>query len=303
MGAPLMQALPLLMTAGRAVGGMAGRAGAMGGAAGGVSPMTSMFDPTAAKPPMPQMNPMFHDAQPPAKPQGMFGAQPVKDQGIPPRPALASDRIGPGSTHTKTSGPPSNRELGERAGYTTETVQAKTVPRGSSPAPMEDAAPIQAASASAMPKTVADNVKSAGMPMPERRPGMPVPPPGQKPPLPKSSSFFDDSLSMVKGGIGDLQEKLGESSTNPMFQLGMGLLSSGYDGSNPYKNILAGLGGVQPAMMDQYKTDVGIEDRQKEKELADALAAIGLKYTQGEKKDEKPARSRQAAGSARVIRR
>jgi len=176
---------------------------------------------------------------------------------------------------------------------------------------MEDAAPIQAASASAMPKTVADNVKSAGMPMPERRPGMrggglidqAMPSPGQKPPMPQQASIWDRGVDMFKGGIGDLQEKLGESQTNPMFQLGMGLLSSGYDGSNPYKNILAGMGGVQPAMMDQYKTDVGIEDRQKEKELADALAAIGLKYTQGEKKDEKPARSRQAAGSARVIRR
>jgi hypothetical protein len=318
-----MQALPLIMSGARAIGGGMGR---NAGGAPAAPPAVSPWDPVKDFP-MPQKNPMFHDAPqsgpPPAKPPMGAGAQVVRDptQGPAPRAMLASARSGPGSTHAKTSGPPSNRELGERAGYTTETVMGKSVPVGSSPG----AAPIQASSQRAMPKTVSDHMRTAAPasapPMPAKQPGMAdgglfgkmmagggtpepnMPAPGQKPPMPGQASMWDRGVDMVTGGIGQLQDKLGESSTNPLFQTGMGLLASGYDGSNPYSNILTGLGGVQPAMMQQTMADYGIADKDREKKLAEALAAIGLKYQGGGETEKEPAKSRQAAGSAKVIRR
>jgi hypothetical protein len=56
-------------------------------------------------------------------------------------------------------------------------------------------------------------------------------------------------------------------------------------------------------MMQQTLADYGIADKDREKKLAEALAAIGLKYQGGGETEKEPAKSRQAAGSAKVIRR
>jgi hypothetical protein len=37
--------------------------------------------------------------------------------------------------------------------------------------------------------------------------------------------------------LGSLQDKLGDSATNPLFQVAMGLLASGHDGSNPWTTM------------------------------------------------------------------
>lgn len=44
--------------------------------------------------------------------------------------------------------------------------------------------------------------------------------------------------------LGQFQDALGDGATNPLFQLGMGIMSGGYDGSNPWKQALAGINNI-----------------------------------------------------------
>lgn len=113
--------------------------------------------------------------------------------------------------------------------------------------------------------------------------------------------------------IGQLQDVLGDSATNPLFQAGMSLLASGHDGSNPWKMMAGNLAAI-PAYQNQAQAadlamaaderankDQARQDRELAlkmqhegamAELAKLLAAAGMQ-TPG---------SNAARGSAKVIR-
>jgi hypothetical protein len=122
-----------------------------------------------------------------------------------------------------------------------------------------------------------------------------VPAPAPAPAAPSSfepgfdtSPMEDDdqtAFGSFGGGLDYIQDWLGESSTNPLFQTGMALLGSGYDGSNPFTNMQAGLGGVQSGQMAQSKADLeqrmgeaGLADAGKQAQLQEALALIASMY-------------------------
>lgn len=60
----------------------------------------------------------------------------------------------------------------------------------------------------------------------------------------------------VQGYAGIMKDKLGDAATNPLFQVGLGLLSSGYDGSNPWTQILKNVNGIQAAQIAGQGADL-----------------------------------------------
>jgi hypothetical protein len=106
----------------------------------------------------------------------------------------------------------------------------------------------------------------------------------------------------LSNGIGQLQDKLGDASTNPLFQVGMSFLGSGYDGSNPYTAIQKSLGGIQPQQIAGAKADQEAADKAKEAQLEQLLMQLGLKFGSGAGGSTVPPASRQAAGAATLIR-
>jgi hypothetical protein len=144
---------------------------------------------------------------------------------------------------------------------------------------------------------------------PGARPPMAGPPAGVAPPtaqgagpatglLGPSGQGFDTSAPeprglFGKGGFMDaLQAKLKDAPTNPLFQMGMGLASSGFDGSNPYAAITKNLGNIpamqQAALLSQLRVNADNREQSKsEREAADAknqtelalmLSKIGQQY-------------------------
>jgi hypothetical protein len=104
------------------------------------------------------------------------------------------------------------------------------------------------------------------------------------------------------GGLDYVQDWLGESETNPLFQTGMALLASGYDGSNPFTGMQANLGGVQTGLRanatsetESRKAESGIADAGKQAQLQEALAMIAAMY------GDQPA-SQSSKGQASLIR-
>lgn len=61
------------------------------------------------------------------------------------------------------------------------------------------------------------------------------------------------------GALGGLQDKLGNTATNPLFQTGMGLLASGYDGSNPYAMIARNLSAIPGHQIAAQGADLAVE--------------------------------------------
>jgi len=109
------------------------------------------------------------------------------------------------------------------------------------------------------------------------------------------------------GGLDYVQDWLGESETNPLFQTGMALLASGYDGSNPFTNMQAGLGGVQAGYranaasdLESRKGEASIADAEQQKQLQAMLAEIAALYGSGSEGNA-PA-SQRSKGQASLIR-
>jgi hypothetical protein len=175
---------------------------------------------------------------------------------------------GPGQTQMKSKpsamiGPDgglNNTEAAKRAGYDTkETLYATDVTGQQLPQPQSklfggETAPVQAATAQLMPedeqagvnftptnkKTVVDFSANEKTPAVSERYADDV--------EDEDNAQEDTGKGLfgagVGGALGDLQDRLGDSPTNPLFQVAMGLLSSGYDGSNPYATMNKGLGAI-----------------------------------------------------------
>lgn len=169
-------------------------------------------------------------------------------------------------------------------------------------APM--ARPVQAATASAVPAPE------------EAAPSTPSVPPA----APFAEQQFDTAApgpagtgvwDTIKGGLKTAQGKLKGLPTNPMGQVGLSLLASGYDGSNPYKLIQSSLGGIQPHELALRSADIAsaAANRADRTAKADdesnamqrAIWAQMLMKQGGAQSGQSPA-SRQAEGQARVIR-
>jgi hypothetical protein len=110
------------------------------------------------------------------------------------------------------------------------------------------------------------------------------------------------------GGMFDaVQGKLKALPTNPMGQVGLSLLASGYDGSNPYAAIQRSLGGIQPhelalraSNITQSREDRDAAKAADDQRLAMLLQSIGLRYSGNPQ--SQAGSMRQAEGQARVIR-
>lgn len=260
----------------------------------------------APAPPMPTPNPAF---------RGLFGAEddmstpagpPIASPAeVTQRPMLAADRLGPGQTETRQLPQPKmfeDRLPGADAEVTKAPVSLfddMPIADETSMTPeqlttMEDAAGV-GPKTSALDTPVETQTSST---MPVRAAVASVTPQDEKP-----QSLFDG----MQSGIDYVQDWLGESGTNPLFQTGMGLLASGYDSRiNPYVAVANNLANVQPNMIAGQTADMQAQKQQadvakaaEEKKLNDLLAAIGMQAVASE---DEP-RSQQAKGRASVIRR
>lgn len=148
------------------------------------------------------------------------------------------------------------------------------------------AANSNASTASRMPGMFA-GANGESVPAPEQNPNFHTAP---KPPMPFSEQQFDTTAPITKpakGGMFDfLKEPIGGAQTylkgvptNPMAQMGLSLLSSGYDGSNPYAAVQRSLGTVP-----------GMEHMQQSSAIAAADAATKKKTAADAAKDEEMAR-------------
>ena len=87
-----------------------------------------------------------------------------------------------------------------------------------------------------------------------------------------SGGLFGDIRKSVSDVINPIQAKLKESATNPLLQMGLGLLASGYDRSvNPYLAMQKGLGAIPGAGLTQAQGNKAQTDASNE---AATLAAI-----------------------------
>lgn len=292
MGLPAMA--PMALQAGMGLlKGMAGGGGAAAAPAAGGTPFDAAF-----KPPMPEMNPMMHDLGPKG-----------------PSPAAPARLIAGANDPTKTP-----YDLIKAGGHTNETVQGREIdPAAPAPGPLMGGSPPPTAGLISPPER---NPMMHSMDMPKTSAGggitdIPMMPPNEPAPVApvqaatngvkpadESGGLFGKLLpASWRGTIGDLQDKLGDAPGNPLFQTGMGLLASGYDGSNPYSNILKGLGGVQPHQIAGQEADTKSADRAKEQELQALLMKLGLQFGgAGGTGVMTPPPSRQAAGQATLIR-
>lgn len=107
-------------------------------------------------------------------------------------------------------------------------------------------------------------------------------------------------------GVGELNEKLRGSAQNPLFQIGMGLLSSGYDGSNPFTQMNAGMGRI-PGLdiagnQDRRAQSKADEDAAEAEELRQIMAALAGTAKTGRASDDAGGGSRVAKQAAKVVR-
>ncbi len=299
-GAPMITALT---AAPKLMGAMSGGGGAQPAAGGQVNPFTSgllgnAFDPNAALPPTPQQQGVMDqtpglmatelikrsypkgrapsadafsdlDAPGPATPakdltQGPNNTQMIRDQGF--------DKV------TSVTGQPANgNPMAARhspAGGVFD--QPKSVKTQTIPSAFEDVTEIAKAPSggeTSIPRSPAANQQPTAMS------SSPVtafdePIPGE-----------DDSDAFGSKAVTGVSDWLKGSPTNPLFQTGMGLLASGYDGSNPFSQVNANLQGMSGEGRKQAQEQRAMEAHQqklseqgREAELQKMLALIAGSY-------------------------
>lgn len=268
-------------------------------AAGGVNPMTAGL--IGMGPPMPEKNPAFHEDQPGglAGPSAVVKNQPElqglfdkldKAKPQPPTDSVGSFDSRPYSQET-VYGQPASTAV-EAVAARAPAVSPRDLP--TTPVPPEeivaDDAPFRAATAEARPVSGMSPAFDAS---PASTPGAAATPQ-------PAGGMFDGFNAWVKG-----------MPTNPMGQIGLSLLASGYDGSNPYSGIQTGLGNIprlelalqsgriaQAAADRAEKGEARSEaDRAREDELTQLIAAMAAKYSEPEYEGG----SRVARSAAKVI--
>lgn len=282
--------------------------------------------------PMPEMNPMMHPSPEELAQLAPFSGG-VMDTGG------AGQTVGKSTPMIGPSGELNNTDLAKRAGYKVDTVYGTDVTGQTAPSrgraeaaviepkvagPWDDpnpdeTAPVQSMTEKATPargkpevSTAFDFEKDPKNPDTMTRIKFDQ---GD----PNSDHEYDDEGDEPSAGIfgpafggalGDLQDKLGDSATNPMFQVGMGLLSSGYDGSNPWTQMNKGLSAVpghqlaaqagQNAESASNRANAE-ETRKAEEERVQKMISAGL-MLQIQKMQAAQQGPNIARGSAKVIR-
>ena len=108
-----------------------------------------------------------------------------------------------------------------------------------------------------------------------------------------------------EGFLAQIQDRLKKSPGNPLFQVGMGLLSSGYSGSDPYAAINKNLGGIQAYETGATKAEKEATDLERLREFERMMMEMSARYGGAAGAiggSATPQGSNQAAGAARVIR-
>ncbi len=270
-------------------------------------------------PPMPVRNPMFSDPAGDAR-----GAKLIKEQ--PGMASLFAEAMAKPRGSSPITGSNSTPAVmgGDSIGsfesrpWSSETVMGKDVTgtgwkpsRGNITLP-EKAEPLPVTTPNAGPSVPPRNPMFSG----------PVGTPSAAPQPPQGAQAGQQAAGPAKPnglfginipGIETVQQKFKETPTNPMFQAGMGLLASGYDGSNPYTNVASNLRGIQPheialRSMGIKEAEEGREKKKQSEIESDAqlrqliaqmmmsgMGAPGAAGPQG-------AQAAQAQGQARLVR-
>lgn len=161
-----------------------------------------------------------------------------------------------------------DRMKANRAGY--QSVMATELPAGTPPPQRQ---PMQAPSQNQPQTPPAMTPQPAGLladntPQADPMPAMSADPSTTAPLQAASGSSTPEQdrvglLGKVLGpnnqfvqGLGTFQDKLGDATTNPLFQVGMGLLASGYDKKvNPYLQVGQNLGALNKQQIANQGSD------------------------------------------------
>ncbi len=267
------------------------------------NPREEMFP--GIQPPMPEKNPALHDV-PGGDGGGLFNMQPTMAKTAP---------INSADTRT-------NAERYSDAGWTLESSPGVSVPKGSKPG--KPAAPVKTPP------------KEAVIPDDEGYDAAPTSSAGKV--TGKTSAVTDDNDEPdagdlagnddyssggglfaqifgpeAGGAFGDLQDRLGESATNPMFQAGMGMLAGGWDGTNPYLAMQRGLSAIPGHQIAAQNADLAVNadaragskearDQAEEQRQAMQLAALVEMLNKYKSEGAQEPGSAIARGSAKIIR-
>lgn len=209
---------------------------------------------------MPTKNPLFHDQAGGAAEaaRGLLAPRPQNDvmAELQDKPL----RGGQDMPKPQMAAPIDNNQSARDQGWDVETIYGTELQSGSQGAPYGDMAdvpksragvtdaakppsPAKLAAPEMDPEAPVQAFTPQGMPKPEMQQGFDTSPPsapGKSGAKPKQGGLFGITIP----GVGEVNEKLRKSSTNPLFQVGMGLMSSGYDGSNPFTQMNAGMGRI-----------------------------------------------------------
>jgi len=154
---------------------------------------------------------------------------------------------------------------------TVDSVPATELPPGApppAPAPVAGRAPLTPATP---PPGLLSAVAAAS---PTREPSEEAP---LQSSTPEASPATPGLLSALTSGLGSIQDRLGDAGENPLFQVGMGLLASGYDPKvNPYLAIQKGLGGVQAGQIAGATADRTAKEAEQQQLVEALLARIGV---------------------------
>ncbi len=250
-------------------------AGLMGGAVPGMAAAKGMF------PPMPEKNPAFHGGA-----QENAAAKAIKDSpaAMSAFAGLMSKPSGPGS-----AAPPTPAQQGGDSGgsfaakpWRNETVFGNDI-TGQNWKPSRGNITLPEATPNAMPlpernenfhaapklSGTASTTMFGGTGTPPT--AAPQAPQGaQTAQAAKPQGMFEAFTGKKIPGLDVVQNSLRAVPTNPLVQTGLGLLASGYDGSNPYANIAANLKGIQPHEIALRSADIADSaEGRKKKDAAD----------------------------------
>ena len=325
---PLAELIGPAMGVARMAAGGLGKAQATNPAPGG-SPFDAFLHPEQAlqpvPPTMPERNPRIAEqAQMQSNRDGMPGlmASAILGDNSPDVWNMgAQDMAGPGSSRAKDlppvrinlaeNKPRSNEEMMKDQGYQINSVQAQAVPPGSPVTPFD--APAQGG-VTDIPRTPPGSSQSKSV----FDEDVPAPAADAAPPAMAASSAFDPQFDgsnpdsapqdAFGGGVNAIQDWLEGSPENPLFQTGMALLASGYDGSNPFTGTQAGLNAIPQLAMQKEKTalerskgEAQMADAAQQKQLQEALAMIASMYGGDQSSGNSPA-SQRSKGQAGLIR-
>lgn len=268
--------------------------------------------------PLPGRNSLFHD-EPGGMAEtarGMFSPQPgVMEE-------LADPPLPPYSSHSKQrqAAVPvrDNNTIARENGYDVETIYGTELQSGGNGAPYGDLSDTpksrsgvtemaKPSPAKLVPPFEASTEEPVQAATTQAAPRLDEPAFDMSAPsAPAAKKATGGLFGITIPGVGELNEKLRGSAQNPLFQIGMGLLSSGYDGSNPFTQMNAGMGRI-PGLdiagnQDRRAQSKADEDAAEAEELRQIMAALAGTAKTGRASDDAGGGSRVAKQAAKVVR-